>query len=46
LLLHKNKQGTLTQAEAAELDAMEQRDDLITSIKIEARRALAARGRA
>jgi hypothetical protein len=44
-LLYKNRQSHLTEAEEAELDEMEHINHLITLLKAEARRILAAQGK-
>ena len=44
-LLHKNREGQLTGAEEAELDDMEHINHLMSLLKAEARKFLAAQGR-
>lgn len=44
-LLHKNREGELDEAEEAELDDMEQINHLMTLLKAEARKFLAAQDR-
>jgi hypothetical protein len=44
-LLHKNRESHLSEAEEAELDEMEQVNNFMTALKVEARKALSARER-